>query len=208
MKKLILIGITLIMLIGLTYAQAKDQEPTTNPRLKPRLVDDGSGWDRVKEMNFTDAQIKNLEDIRVDHMKNMNTLDAEIRNIEVDFDQAIKNKEFAKAKQLNQQLYEKRIVRSNARIDQMQRVMNELTEEQKEKCTPGFLQMMGAGNRFGYMGMHRDRHPGMFGREAGGSHPMEIYRNVRRMREKIRDCEDCDGERELKMDGTGPNKKK
>ncbi|MBW6514150.1 MAG: Spy/CpxP family protein refolding chaperone [Candidatus Syntrophosphaera sp.] len=211
MKKIIVITLATLLLAGMLFAQAKTEEPpATNPKLKPRLVDDGTGVDRHKAMNLTEAQQKQLDELRLSHQKNMNSIDAEIKNLQLDIDKAIKNEDFATAKKLNQQMHEKRLNRSNAQISHKENVMKELTAEQKKVFTEDFGRMMGFEGRMGYYGLHGDRHPGMMGRmQDGEKNPMQVYRHMKQMRSRMQDCEDCDNHKSKNMpESKAPKAKK
>lgn len=118
-----------------------------NPNLAPRPHD----MNPMEELKLNDTQKKKLDEFRSAHQKSMNLLDAEIENMHIDIMQAMKKEEFANAKKLTQQLFEKKLAKANARIDHLQMVMKELTPEQKEM---GRDMLMNMGNGDG-KGMHK-----------------------------------------------------
>lgn len=193
MKKITVITLASLMLIGMLFAQVRtDGTPANNPQLKPRLVEDRTGMDRYKEMNLTETQQKKLDELRLSHQKSMNTVDAEIQNLQLDINKAIQNEDFANAKKLTQQLYDKKMNRANVQIDHKENVMKQLTAEQKKMFSEDFMRMMGIEGRMGYYGMHSDRHPGMMGRTPGKEmNPIQMYRHVKQMRNRLQDCDNC-----------------
>ena len=145
MNKLILVPLAVLLLAGMLFAQGTMDHkpmvnpnakigpgPNDNPNFKPRLTDDGTGSDRMMELNLTDAQKKKLDELRVAHQKNMNSLDAEIQNLHMDVRQALKNDDFNLAKRYTQQLFDKKLAQANARLNHQEQVLKELDATQKQ----------------------------------------------------------------------------
>ncbi len=200
MKKLMYVTIAVLMLAGMLLAEPMmnpnapvGPKTDSNPNLKPRLMEDGTGMDRMMDMNLTPAQKTKLEGLRASHQKTMNTIEAEIENLHIDIRAALKSENFVNAKKLTQQLFEKKISAANARIDHLEMVMKELTPEQKEKGREMFMEMMNPDGPRGQMGMH----PGMMNK----MHSMKGCK-MQGM-EKNKNC--CNGN-EMKMEDCGQGK--
>ncbi|MCB5246015.1 MAG: Spy/CpxP family protein refolding chaperone [Candidatus Cloacimonadaceae bacterium] len=145
MKKTIIITLIALMLIGIIWAKdtAKNPPPSNvksdqtskviiNPEMNIRLGQ--AGFQKaLKELNLTDAQKRKLDELQLNHRKAMNTINAEIRNLQLDLRKALKEEDYTTSKILNSQLYEKKRVRANNRIELKEQIMKELTSEQKAK---------------------------------------------------------------------------
>jgi len=191
MKKLMILTLALLLAGGILLAQNATTNPkvipgpkvTDNPNLKPRLVDEGSGEGRIRELNLTEAQLKKFDEKRSAFQKRMNTINAEIENLEIDIQQALKDENYSRAKELTKQLYDKKLARAHARIDHMQDMLKELTAEQKLKARDMFMPRLQ--NRA--MMMHRMKQrmgPGP------GMHDCQQHKGMQKMHQQ-RDCDDC-----------------
>jgi len=170
MKKTFIITLIALMLIGIIWSKdtAKTMPPSTvnsnktsqmNATLELNPRSERVGFRNVlKELNLTEAQKKTLDELQLNHKKAMNIIDAEIRNLQLDLHKAIKGEDYAAAKILNNQLYEKKRSRANNRIELREQIMKELTAEQKAK-----LQSLFPGNGLG-LGPREGKYPPNFER--------------------------------------------
>jgi len=194
MNKHILLVLAALLVAGLMFAQPsgnplvnpKDHaghNSAQNPNLVPRPGIEGHDMDMMMELKLSDAQKVKLEELKTSHQKSVNLMEAEIENLHIDIMQYLKKEDFANAKKLTQQLYDKKLAKANARIDHMQMVMKELTPEQKEMGRGMFMNMMG---KHGGKGMHKGMMncPGMMGMNG-----MKGMHNCDEMKGMKHDCQ-------------------
>jgi Spy/CpxP family protein refolding chaperone len=201
MKKYILLAMSLILALGMLVAQpVMKHNPNAipgpkvndNPNLKARLTDDGTGMGRWADLDLSDKQKAKLEELRTEFQKRTNLAEAEIENLHLDIETALKNDNYAKAKELTNQVFNKKAALAVARIDHMQAVMKELNKEQQEKARDMFMMqhrgnMMMKGMRG--MGMHQGMGPGM-GMHQGMGQGMQMGMH-QGMQNGCPDCDDC-----------------
>jgi Spy/CpxP family protein refolding chaperone len=177
--------ITVLMLAGALFAQPaamdhpqinRNAQPgmQMNSKLKPRLEWDGTSMDPMKDLELTAEQMQKLEQMKITQQKAMNMIDAELENLGIDLQQALKNENWNAAKQLNDQIYEKKRIKANTRITHREQIMNELTPEQKEKFRPMFDEM-----QYGCPNGTRHRIEAPLNR----MNPFQTFRHMRRMAE-------------------------
>ena len=158
MKKTMIISALMLLLIGLLAAQMTpmrkhvpaDPAKQFNPsfRDRPTLIDDIAQC--KEELKLTDEQMKNLETLRNNFEKSRNTLQAEMDNLHIDIKTALKDENYARAKELSKQLNSKHGQMAESRIDFVANRMKELNPDQKKFM----LQRMGQGK-------HHCMQPGM-----------------------------------------------
>ncbi|MDP2172974.1 MAG: Spy/CpxP family protein refolding chaperone [Candidatus Cloacimonadaceae bacterium] len=150
MQKVLIITLALMMLIGILSAQKPVVNPNatpgprtdSNPNLKDRPAPEMPMMGMMEKLNLSEAQKTRMETLRAEHMKMMNTSKAEIENIKIDLEAAIKTENYKKAKDLNKQLFAKKLMMADARIDHIAAMIKDLNPEQKAMIKE-FLPMMG-----------------------------------------------------------------
>lgn len=219
MKKLLIIALALTMLIGILSAQKPMVNPNanpgprtdSNPNLKDRPMPEMPMMGMMERLNLSEAQKTKLEDQRTAHMKMMNTAQAEIENIKIDLQTAIKSENFKRAKELNKQLYAKKLSLADARIDHIAAMIKELTAEQKAMIK----------DHLPMMGMHKGMRGGMMGPNMGkGMQKMHMQHGdctemgkgmgmgmerKHMNRGNCDDCEDCTEHKSEQKPMTPPN---
>jgi Spy/CpxP family protein refolding chaperone len=172
MKKVILIGLAIVALSALLFAQHMDKRPMMNmgkgnqmQEMKPGLGM-GMNWDNLDELNLTKEQKAKIQALHDENKKFMNTKQAELKNLRIDKQNAMQAENYAKVKQLNKNISDMELVIANKQVDHQQDIMKELTAEQKAKLEEFRLQRakMGKGmqdhkmmnNKMGKMG-NRDK---------------------------------------------------
>ncbi len=176
MKHITIILIALTLITGSLFAQgsvnnkkmAAPRTPNENPKFVDRLTPMDAPMSLKDKMNFTDKQSAKMEELKLNLQKQMNTMQAQIDNLKLDKQNAMKAENFSQAKKLNGQIFDLHKEMSNARIDNMQAMLKELTEDQKailkEHCEMGRgmggggMMMWGNGMRNNRKGMHRGFH--------------------------------------------------
>jgi Spy/CpxP family protein refolding chaperone len=193
MNKIMMIAITLIMAVGMLIAQPVDKvnpnvkvgpTPGMNENLKDRPRDVYPPMDMMQMLNLDKKQQEKLGKLRDDFQKNMNTKKAEIENLKIDLKNHMEAEDYAKAKTVTKQLFDKRLEIAYARIDHMQAMMKELNPEQKEIAKKMFARMRGRGH--GMMGPRHGMGPGM-----GQGGQMYGPRNGEGKGLHNGDCDDC-----------------
>ncbi len=89
--------------------------------------------DIFDELELTDKQQTNIDEIRTENRKQMIKLDSEIKILRIDKNEAMRNNDFAEAKKLNEKISKLRLKKNNARVTEKEAIWNELTKEQQEK---------------------------------------------------------------------------
>lgn len=195
MKKLTLITITILMLATLLVAQGTGKDypqkprdpnaygPGRNAKLIPRPEWDGTSMDMLKELNLSEAQASKLSELQVAQRKAMNTINAEIDNLQIDLRESLKKDDFVSAKKFNDQLYEKKRLKANTRIEHREQILKELTPEQQEKFRPMFMERQ-------YGRPNGANHP--MPRQLNELNPVQLHRHQRNMMNRdCQGCEDC-----------------
>ena len=178
MKRIIIISIALLLLAGGLLAQ-KALPPKTmqqNPNLKARPVPDDPMLNLAEELKLTEAQIRKFDELRMGFDKNENSTTAEIENLQIDKEAAMKAENFTKAKELNKQIYAKKMALADARVDFMSARLKELNPEQKEIMMKKMMMFEGFRNNM------RGKHQG----------PMMQGKNMMQRKHMMQDnCSDC-----------------
>ncbi len=89
--------------------------------------------DIFDELELTDKQQTNIDEIRTENRKQMIKLDSEIKILRIDKNEAMRNNDFAEAKKINEKISKLRLKKNNARVTEKEAIWNELTKEQQEK---------------------------------------------------------------------------
>ena len=88
--------------------------------------------DLWKELKLDAAQTKALESLKTNQIKQMNLLKAEMENLHIDFQVAMKNAEYAKAKEIAKAIGTKKTEMMIKNIEHQEQIMNLLNDKQKE----------------------------------------------------------------------------
>ncbi|MCK5050134.1 MAG: Spy/CpxP family protein refolding chaperone [Candidatus Cloacimonetes bacterium] len=149
MKKLVFVVIGIIAVIGLLTAfdgdgrryNDCDQHP-----MKGKMFKDGGhpgmmqgmhndGYQMMcEELDLTDEQQEQMEDLRIKNKKEMITAKANLELLEIDKRSAMKDKDFKQAKAVTKKIFEKKQDIAISRIEQHEQRWSILTPEQKEKA--------------------------------------------------------------------------
>ncbi len=89
--------------------------------------------DIFDELELTDKQQTNIDEIRTENRKQMIKFDSEIKILRIDKNEAMRNNDFAEAKKINEKISKLRLKKNNARVTEKEAIWNELTKEQQEK---------------------------------------------------------------------------
>lgn len=174
MKRIVIIVIALVLLTaGLLAKKPVPPKATNTPNLKERPVPMDPMLNCAEDLKLTEAQIQKFDELRMGFEKTQNTIQAEIENMRLDQQAAMKAENYSKAKELNKQIYTKKITLADARIDFMSSRMKELNAEQKELMKQ---------NMMGFDG-HRNQ---MHGRKQGMN-----KQGKGMMKGNCGDCGDC-----------------
>ncbi len=141
MKKSYIIVITLLVFAGLLTAFEKgmgqDQEDC-NGMMQGRFEQkhDGNGMlmHMTEELELTESQVENLQEIHLAHKKSMIQKHSEIKILQLDKDVAMKNKDFAEAKKITKNIFEIKQEMALEKLDLLEDQWNLLTDEQKLKA--------------------------------------------------------------------------
>ena len=149
MKKLVFVVIGIIAVIGLLSAfdgdgrrfNDCDQHP-----MKGKMLKDGDHHNKMQgmhhdgyqmmceELDLTDEQKEQMEDLRINNKKEMITVKASLELLEIDKRSAMRDKDFKQAKAVTNKIFEKKQDVAISRIEQHEQRWNILTPEQKEKA--------------------------------------------------------------------------
>lgn len=172
MKKIMILTLSIVMLIGVLAAEQTEQKNMTRPEDNAmpghRMMqgEDCMGMPGMGQGMMMDAlklskeQKDKIERLRASHQKQMNTLEAEIENLEIDLRAAIDKDNFKSAKELHKTIFSKKLQIADARLDHMEAVLKELNADQKDAARMMFrmhkMQGPGMGKGMGNgMGMHK-----------------------------------------------------
>ncbi|MDY0151870.1 MAG: hypothetical protein RBS43_06310 [Candidatus Cloacimonas sp.] len=186
MKKLIITSLTLMLLVGMLLAQ----KPPLKEMQAQNMKDDPM-MSCMQEMKLTDAQMKKFEELKTGFTKIQNTTEAEIENMQIDMHAALKAEKFTEAKALNKQLFAKKNMLADVRIDFMAARMKELTPDQKEimkknmaEFQGGRHMMNGKGMMHGQGMMNRKGRQGDDCTDCGDGHGKNMQHNQKAMQKK------------------------
>jgi len=87
-----------------------------------------------EELELTDSQKEQMEELRITSKKEMITAESEIKLLEIDKKSALKDKNFKQAKKIVGDIFEIKQEMAENRIEQHEQRWNILTPEQKEKA--------------------------------------------------------------------------
>ncbi|HNX38237.1 MAG TPA: hypothetical protein PL124_03270 [Candidatus Cloacimonadota bacterium] len=172
MKSIMTIALTLVMLVGVLFAEQTEPKNMTRPDDKgmtemkmtpgdcPMGMGMGQGMMNMDEMKLTKEQKAKIENLRAAFQKQMNTLEAEVQNLKIDLMTAIDKDNFKSAKELNKALFAKKLQIADQKLDHMEAVLKELNGDQKDIARKMFKmhQMRNEGKGMGMgngMGMHK-----------------------------------------------------
>jgi len=94
------------------------------------------------ELKLTDKQKDDIEKLRVNHRKEVIVIQSEIKTRNIDKMQALENADFAKAKSLTKEIFDRQSVIAQKRIELHENIYKLLTAEQKDvlKKNPRLMQ--------------------------------------------------------------------
>lgn len=173
MKKSIITLITLAVLLTFTsilFAQNHENCEMNKPGMKKEMSQDknqgcSDKMEKKDELKLSDKQKDDLEKLQMANRKEVIIIEAEIDTKQIDMRQAMENADYAKAKAINKDIFEKRALVSQKRIELVENMMKIYTPEQKEMIKKNPRLMMGHGmGQQGCMGEGKEmpkRHPGM-----------------------------------------------
>ena len=148
MKKLVFVVIGVIAVIGLLTAFDGDCRGRNDGEHHPMRDKMSKGGDHSKmmqgkhdgfqmmceELELTDSQKEQMEELRITSKKEMITAESEIKLLEIDKKSALKDKNFKQAKKIVGDIFEIKQEMAENRIEQHEQRWNILTPEQKEKA--------------------------------------------------------------------------
>jgi len=149
MKKLVFVVIGIIAVIGLLSAFDGDCRGTKDGEHHPmrdKMLKDGDHHSKMQgmhhdgylmmceELDLTNEQKEQMEDLRIKNKKEMITVKASLELLEIDKRSAMKDKDFKQAKAVTKKIFEKKQDVAISRIEEHKQRWNILTPEQKEKA--------------------------------------------------------------------------
>jgi len=148
MKKLVFVVIGVIAVIGLLTAFAGDGrgfKDCDQHQMKGRMNKDGDhpkmmqgmhdGYQMMcEELDLTDEQKEQMEDLHIRNRKEMITERANLELLDIDKRSAMKDKNFKQAKSVTKEIFKMKQDIAISRIDQQEERWNILTPEQQEKA--------------------------------------------------------------------------
>ena len=144
MKKLALVVIGVIAVIGLLTAfdgdgKRNDEGDCHSMKNKLEKSEEHHGMQdgyqmMCEELELTDTQKEQMEELRISSKKEMITAESEIKLLEIDKKSALKDKDFKRAKKIVGDIFEIKQEMAENRIEQHEQRWNILTPEQKEKA--------------------------------------------------------------------------
>ncbi|MCD4796490.1 MAG: Spy/CpxP family protein refolding chaperone [Candidatus Cloacimonetes bacterium] len=141
MKRIILTVVVMVALSGLLIAFNGDCDHLGRGEMHHREMqpeirgnDFGEFGMLCEELELTDTQIDELEQLRVDHKKATIETHSQIAILHVDQKGAFKDHNFDAAKKLTVKIFELKKAQAIARIEHREAIWNELTPEQQEKA--------------------------------------------------------------------------
>ena len=148
MKKLVFVVIGVIAVIGLLTAFDGDcrghNEGKHHP-MKDKMLKDGDHHKRMQgmhddhqmmceELDLTDEQKEQMEDLRINSKKEMITTGADLKLLEIDMRSAMRDKDFREAKAVTKEIFKLKQLGAIKRIEHQEQRWDILTPEQKEKA--------------------------------------------------------------------------
>ena len=148
MKKLVFVVIGVIAVIGLLTAFDGDcgghgdgeRHPMKDKMFKggehPKMMQGRhDGFQMMcEELDLTDEQKEQMEDLRISSRKDMIVTEADLKILEIDKRSALKDKDFKQAKAVTKEIFKLRQQGAIKRIEQHEQRWNILTPKQKEKA--------------------------------------------------------------------------
>jgi Spy/CpxP family protein refolding chaperone len=113
---------------------------------KPGMQKEQMGKMEMKdELKLTDKQKDDIEKLRVNHRKEVIVIQSEIKTRNIDKMQALENADFAKAKTISKEIFDRQSQIAQKRIELHENIYKLLTAEQKEilKKNPRLMQRHG-----------------------------------------------------------------
>ena len=89
----------------------------------------------IEELKITDDQLVKIDAIRFEFQKKMIDVKANMQKTKLEKREAIKNEDFAKAKSITEAYFKNRATEEVDKLDMMEKMLNELTPEQRKKFT-------------------------------------------------------------------------
>jgi hypothetical protein len=140
MKKLAFVVIGVVAVIGLLTAfdgDGRNFRDGEHHRMKDgnrqeRVYD---GFDKMcEELELTDKQIEQLEDLKINGKKDMIVASADLKLLEIDKKTAMKEKDFKQAKAVTEEIFKIKEQMAINKIEHQEKKWNILTLEQQEKA--------------------------------------------------------------------------
>lgn len=141
MKRIILTVVGIIALSGILIAfdghcdhekEGEMHHRGMNPEMKGD--DFGGFWMLCEELELTDTQIDELEQLRIAHKKATIEIHSQIAILHVDQKSAFKDHNFDAAKKITAKIFELKKAQAIARIEHREAMWNDLTSKQQEKA--------------------------------------------------------------------------
>ena len=104
----------------------------------------------IEELKITDDQLVKIDAIRLEFQKKRIDTKASMDKIKLEKREAIKNEDFSNAKKITEQYFENRKVEEINKLDMMEKMLNQLTPEQRKKFKT--LKRSRTGHHHGYKG--------------------------------------------------------
>jgi len=133
MKKLVFVVIGVIAVIGLLTAFDGDCKEGKDHHNKKQMMQERK-IEVCEELELTNAQKEQMEELRISSKKEMITAESEIKLLEIDKRSALKDKNFKLAKKLTGDIFEIKQEMAENRIEKQEQRWNLLTPEQQEKA--------------------------------------------------------------------------
>ncbi len=141
MKRIILTVVGIIALSGILIAFDGDCDHMKEGEMHHRGMhpemrgDDFGGFGMLcEELELTDAQIDELEQLRIAHKKATIQIHSQIAILHVDQKSAFKDHNFDAAKKITARIFELKKNQAIARIEHREAMWDKLTSEQQEKA--------------------------------------------------------------------------
>ena len=87
----------------------------------------------IEELKITDDQLVKIDAIRFEFQKKMIDVKANMQKTQLEKREAIKNENFTKAKSITEAYFKNRAIEEVDKLDMMEKMLNELTPEQRKK---------------------------------------------------------------------------
>ena len=148
MKKFVFVVIGIIAVIGLLTAfdgDCRGHNDGERHPMKDKMFKDGGHPKMMQrmhdghqmmceELELTDEQKEQIEDLRINGKKEMITARANLKLLEIDKRSAMKDKDFKQANAVTKNIFKLKEQIAIKRIEQQEQRWNILTSEQKEKA--------------------------------------------------------------------------